>query len=157
MKTVEEVRHLRAELLAEGLLRETGEERDERDAGHAGPDFQGHKIRRFTTPEGYEIYFGETATANDFLTTRLAAPDDIWLHVRAATGSHVVIRAKGHPKSVPRSVLEQAALLCARHSAQKHSSLVAVDYTLRKYVRKPRGAAPGLVQIQQEKTLHVTP
>jgi predicted ribosome quality control (RQC) complex YloA/Tae2 family protein len=119
--------------------------------------FAGFKVRRFTTDEGFEIFMGETADANDYLTTRLSAPDDIWLHVRAAASAHVVIRTKGHPESVPQGVLEQAALLCARNSAQKHSSLVAVDYTLRKFVRKPRGAAPGSVQVQREKTLHVTP
>jgi predicted ribosome quality control (RQC) complex YloA/Tae2 family protein len=32
-----------------------------------------------------------------------------------------------------------------------------VDYTLRKYVRKPRKAKPGLVTISQEKTIIVSP
>ncbi|HLK55064.1 MAG TPA: NFACT RNA binding domain-containing protein, partial [Chthonomonadaceae bacterium] len=151
-----DIRELQGRLLTEGLLREQEKEREEeRQSG--GPDFAGHKISRVTTPEGYEIFIGETATANDYLTTRLSASNDIWLHVRAAPSAHVIIRTHGKPDAVPRSVLEQAALLCARHSNQKHSSLVPVDYTLKKYVRKPRGAAPGSVLIQQEKTLHVTP
>jgi predicted ribosome quality control (RQC) complex YloA/Tae2 family protein len=152
----ETVRRLREELTAEGLLRSdrTGETEGDR---RARPDFQGHKIRRYTTPEGYEILVGESATANDFLTTRVAAPNDLWLHVRAAASAHVVIRTQGHPERVPRSVLEEAARLCVQHSGQKHSSLVPVDYTLKKFVRKPRKAPPGTVQIQQEKTLHITP
>ena len=32
-----------------------------------------------------------------------------------------------------------------------------MDYTLRKYVRKPRKAKPGLVTISQEKTIIVPP
>jgi predicted ribosome quality control (RQC) complex YloA/Tae2 family protein len=32
-----------------------------------------------------------------------------------------------------------------------------VDYTLRKYVRKPRKAKPGLVTITQEKSIVVSP
>ncbi|HZO89501.1 MAG TPA: NFACT RNA binding domain-containing protein [Chthonomonadaceae bacterium] len=157
LETAEAARDLRAELVESGLLRESAEEAGAREAQLAGPDLQGHKIRRLVTPEGYEIFIGETATANDFLITRLAAPNDIWLHVRAAASAHVLIRTHGRPDAVPRSVLEQAARLCARHSSQKHSSLVAVDYTLKKYVRKPRGAAPGSADYHHETTLEVTP
>jgi predicted ribosome quality control (RQC) complex YloA/Tae2 family protein len=141
-------------LIAEGVLRE---ERSAPSAQPSGPDFQGHKIRRYTTPEGYEIYCGETATANDFLTTRVASPSDLWLHVRASPGSHVVIRTKGAPDKVPQAVLLRAATIAALHSNQKHSGLVPVDYTLKKHVRKPRGAAPGSVEVQREKTLHIAP
>jgi len=153
--TEEAVQALQDELTEGRLLR--APEGTEESEPSSGPDFQGHKIRRYQTPEGYEIYVGETATANDYLTTRIAAPNDLWLHVRAAASAHVVIRTRGKPEAVPRSVLERAATLCAQHSSQKHSSLVPVDYTLKKYVRKPRGAAPGSVLLQREKTLHVTP
>lgn len=151
---VADVLNLQRRLIAEGLLRE---EQSAPSVQPSGPDFQGHKIRRYTTPEGYEIYCGETATANDFLTTRVASPNDLWLHVRASPGSHVVIRTKGEPDKIPPGVLHRAALIAALHSNQKHSGLVPVDYTLKKYVRKPRGAAPGSVEVQREKTLHVTP
>ncbi|MCS6776346.1 MAG: NFACT family protein [Chloroherpetonaceae bacterium] len=153
-ETVDSVRELRAELVQKGLLRasEIGDAEK-----HTAPDFEGHRIKRYTTPEGYEILVGESATANDFLTTRVARPDDLWLHVRAATSAHVVIRTQGHPANVPGSVIEQAALLCARNSSQKHSRLVAVDCTLKKYVRKPRGSPPGSVDYQRETTLHVNP
>ena len=153
--TLEPIQHLRAELLANGLLRETNKPSDKPE--RTTLDFQGHKIRRINTAEGYEILVGESATANDFLTTRLASPNDFWLHVRAAASSHVVIRTKGHPEDVPRSVIERAAMLCALHSAQKHTALVAVDYTLKKYVRKPRGSAPGGADYEREMTLHITP
>lgn len=150
------IRQLQAELIASHLLQPQKSEGEEK-APRKANDYQGHKIRGFTTPEGYEIYLGETATANDYLTTRLAASDDLWLHVRAAPSAHVVIRTHGKPDQVPPSVLHYAARLCAQHSSQKHSSLVPVDYTLKKYVRKPRGSAPGSVQIRQEKTLHISP
>ena len=149
-----DVHAFQRKLIAEGVLRE---ERSETTVQPSGPDFQGHKIRRYTSPEGYEIYCGETATANDFLTTRVAAPNDLWLHVRASAGSHVVIRTKGAPDKVPQAVLLRAAMIAALHSTQKHSGLVPVDYTLKKHVRKPRGAAPGSVEVQREKTLHVAP
>ena len=156
--TVAPIQRLRAELIESGLLRpDEAPEIDRNDKSGPKPlDFQGHKIRRYFT-DGYEILVGESATANDFLTTRLAAPNDLWLHVRAAASSHVVIRTRGQGEGIPRSVLEFAALQCALHSGQKHAGLVAVDYTLKKYVRKPRGAAPGGADYQRETTLHIEP
>jgi predicted ribosome quality control (RQC) complex YloA/Tae2 family protein len=149
---VSDIESLETEATRSGLLRkaDTGEDTE-------APDFEGHRIRRILTREGYEIYVGESATANDFLTTRLAGPNDIWLHARAIVSAHVVIKAKGKPELVPHSVLLEAAIACARHSAQKHSSLVPIDYTLRKFVRKPRGAAPGSVDYTREKTLEIRP
>jgi predicted ribosome quality control (RQC) complex YloA/Tae2 family protein len=120
-------------------------------------EFQGHKIRRVMTPQGYEVLIGETATANDFLLTRLASPNDLWFHVRASASAHVIVRTNNRPDAVPRTVIEAAALLCARHSSEKHASIVPVDYTLRKYVRKPRGSAPGYAHYERESTLHITP
>ncbi len=120
-------------------------------------DFEGKRIRVHIAPGGWQVLVGENAEANDYLVTRVAQPNDWWLHVRAGTGAHVVIRTSNRPQAVPREVLEYAAKLAAAHSPARHSSLVAVDYTLRKYVRRPRGAQPGFVTYTHEKTLHVSP
>ena len=32
-----------------------------------------------------------------------------------------------------------------------------MDYTLRKYVRKPNGAKPGMVIYDNQKTIYITP
>lgn len=120
------------------------------------PVFDGHKIKRFTSPDGWEILVGENATANDYLTTKVAAPSDIWLHVRAGTSAHGVIRAQNRPDAVPQAVLVYAAELVAARSEVKHSGLISVDYALKKYVRKPRKSAPGAVVYQNEKTLSVS-
>jgi predicted ribosome quality control (RQC) complex YloA/Tae2 family protein len=146
---------LRAELLRDGALR--GGRAAEPSTDKRQPDFQGKKIRTIQTPEGWEIYFGENSEANDFLTSRVASPNDIWLHVRANASAHVVIRTKNDPTSVPVSVIQKAALLAARHSAAKHSSMVPVDYTLKKFVRRPRGSASGAALYKNEKTVYVSP
>ena len=150
----EELLHLKEELQANGLLNKLTSESDSKGS-QKEQDFAGHKIRRFHTPEGFEVLAGETATANDFLTTRIAAPNDIWLHVRAGASSHVIIRTHGKPERVPRSVLEAAARICARYSKQKHAALVPVDYTLKRYVRKPRGSAAGAVDYRNESSLEL--
>ena len=98
---------------------------------------------------------GENATSNDYLTTKLALSSDIWLHVRAATSAHGIIRAQNRPAAVSASALQQAAEMVAARSESKHSSLIPVDYTLKKHVRKPRKSAPGAVTYTNEKTLFV--
>jgi len=119
------------------------------------PEFEGHKIKRAHTVDGWEILVGENATSNDYLTTKIAVSSDIWLHVRAAASAHGVIRAQNRPAAVSAAALQQAAEMVAARSESKHSSLIPVDYTLKKYVRKPRKSAPGAVTYQNEKTLFV--
>ncbi|MBQ9358220.1 MAG: NFACT family protein [Abditibacteriota bacterium] len=146
-----ELRALQEELLSRGLLREQAARQEEESAA-----FEGHKIRRTFSPEGWEILYGETAEANDHLTGRLARPNDIWLHARQITGSHVIIRTTAKTAgSVPGSAILFAARLAAANSRAKHSSMVPVDYTFRKYVRKPKGSPAGFVLYSREKTIDV--
>ncbi len=121
----------------------------------ARPDFGGKRIRTYTSSEGWTVFVGDSAEANDYLVQRLGQPNDWWLHLRAGTSAHAIIRTDNAPLRVPRETLEFAARLVARRSAAKHAGVVAVDYTLKKYVRKPRKSAPGSVIYTHEKTLHV--
>ncbi|MCC6729300.1 MAG: NFACT family protein [Chthonomonadales bacterium] len=150
-------RALRERLTGAGLLRRPAAAPAMGRRGEERGAFGGKRIRLYQGPEGYDILVGENAEANDYLTTRVAAPNDLWLHVRATTSAHVVVRTANRPDAVPRPVIERAARLAAAHSASKHASLVPVDYTLRKHVRRPRGAAPGTAVYQNEKTIHVEP
>jgi len=149
---VESVRRVQSRLTQSNLLRA---ERSEL-AAEADP-LPGHRIRRVFTADGWEILYGETAQANDYLTQRLARPNDVWLHARSIVGAHVVIRTSGHSAVVPKPLLELASKIAAANSDAKHSSLVPVDHTLRKFVRKPRGAAPGFVTYRNEKTIDINP
>jgi predicted ribosome quality control (RQC) complex YloA/Tae2 family protein len=128
------------------------------EARNAPRPFGGHRIRTYTV-EGYTLLVGETAEANDYVTTRVAAPTDLWMHVRSAHGAHGVLRTNGRPDRVPDTVIRRAAGIVAARSgtAVKHSGLVAVDVTEKRYVRKPRGAKPGLVVIQRERSIDVSP
>ncbi len=155
--TGEEIAAIRASM-SESLARgsqQSGSSAPGERARSALPDFEGHKIKTFHSVDGWEILVGENATSNDYLTTKIASPSDIWLHVRAATSAHGVIRAQNRPASVSPAALQQAAEMVAARSEVKHSSLIPVDYTLKKHVRKPRKSAPGSVTYQNEKTLFV--
>ncbi|HIE52700.1 MAG TPA: fibronectin-binding domain-containing protein [Armatimonadetes bacterium] len=115
------------------------------------------KLERHLSRDGYEIVVGKNAIQNEALLSYVAAPDDIWLHVRGAGSGHVIIRTQGRPHNVPPTTLEEAARLAAQHSPARHSALVPVSYTLRKYVTKVKGGSPGQVTYRHEKTLFVSP
>ncbi|MFM9872596.1 MAG: NFACT family protein [Fimbriimonadaceae bacterium] len=119
--------------------------------------FEGHAIRELLSPGGYRILYGTNATSNDFLTTRVAKGNDLWFHVRGQTSAHVILQTAGNPDKVQKPDLIFAAQISVRNSVAKHGSYVPVDYTLKKYVRKPRGSAAGLAIYEREKTLHVDP
>lgn len=107
----------------------------------------------FKSSEGITIYVGKNNTQNDYLTNRLAHPNDTWLHTKDIPGSHVVIRSS----SFGDETLLAAAQLAAYYSQARTSSQVPVDYTLVKHVRKPNGAKPGFVIYDHQKTLYITP
>lgn len=117
--------------------------------------YEGHQIREMTSPNGWRVLYGATSTANDYLTTKVARPNDWWLHVRGAPSAHVVILTQNQPQRVQKEDLMFAAEVAVRQSPAKHSGYVSVDYTLKKHVRKPRKAAPGLATYTMEKTLVV--
>lgn len=113
--------------------------------------------RVFRSSGGLEIRVGRNAKANDRLTFGHSSPNDIWMHARQVPGSHVILRWREPEGSPPGRDLEEAARLAAFHSRARTSAIVAVDWTRRKYVRKPRGAPPGSVVTQRVRTLFVEP
>ena len=99
---------------------------------------------------------GKSAAGNDHITTKLARPDDLWLHAEGMAGSHVLIRNPGRTE-VPSGVLMKAASLAAYHSKGRSAGKVPVAYTRAKFVKKPKGAKPGLVTLSERKTVMATP
>ncbi len=141
------------EIFNRKLAPETGSEKGRQPES----PYAGHKIRTYRSVDGWEILVGETAESNDYLTTKVAAPSDIWLHARAQVSAHAVIRSQNRPAAVSPAAIRYAAEQVAKRSTSKHSRLVPVDYTLKKYVRKPRGSKPGSVMYSREKTIDVAP
>ena len=110
---------------------------------------------KYISKDGWEIYVGKNNLANDFLTFKLASGNDTWFHAKNIHGSHIVIRNKGSKQSIPLDTLIQAANLAAYFSKAKKDNKVLVDYTFKKYVKKPKNAKPGMVIYSQEKSLWV--
>ena len=114
-------------------------------------------IRFFRLDEGWDVMVGKTDKANDHLTRDIAGPEDIWLHVYNAPGSHVVLKNPRRLETVPFDILKKAACIAAFFSRQKNEDKVLVCYTRKKFVRKPKGMKPGQVLVERQKTLLVKP
>ena len=115
-----------------------------------------HNIYEYELPGGWKVLAGKTDADNDFLSLKMAKPNDYWFHVRGMPGSHVILRAK--PNEDPdRETLKRAAAVAAFHSKARNGGIVAVSCTRGRYVTKPRGAKPGSVQIRKESVFKVRP
>jgi predicted ribosome quality control (RQC) complex YloA/Tae2 family protein len=102
------------------------------------------------------ILIGRNNRQNDLLTMKLARPDDLWFHAKDIPGAHVILTHRQQGE-IPSALMELAASYAAFHSQAKLASKVPVDYTKRRYVRKPVGARLGMVIYDHQKTLIVTP
>ena len=112
------------------------------------------KPMHFVSSTGADIYVGKNNRQNDELTLRFASPNDIRMHTKNIPGSHVIVKGASEQDT---ATMTEAALLAAYYSRARGSENVAVDYTPRKYVKKPAGAKPGMVIYTTNKTAYVTP
>jgi hypothetical protein len=112
--------------------------------------------KSYRSSGGLEILVGRGARSNDELTYEVAKPDDVWLHARDVTGAHVVLRwsQDGAP---PQRDLQEAAALAAWHSRARGSTVVPVDWTRRRYVRRARGGSPGRALVDRVQTVMARP
>lgn len=113
--------------------------------------------RIFRSSQGRVIYIGKNNAQNDWLTMRKGKPNDLWLHVKQISGSHVLVPLEDGEEFPDDATLEEAAALAIYYSQARGSSQVAVDYTHVKQIRKPNAAKPGMVIYDQNWTLYLTP
>lgn len=115
---------------------------------------QKSKPHHYKSSDGFDIYVGKNNVQNDYLTTKFADSNDIWMHTKNIPGSHVIIKSK---EAVSDTALQEGAILAAYYSKAKNSTSVPVDYTERKNVKKPNGSKPGMVIYFTNKTANVNP
>ncbi|MCS6873102.1 MAG: NFACT family protein [Pyrinomonadaceae bacterium] len=113
--------------------------------------------RRFLSSDGMEILVGRGAKENDYLTFRIAKSLDFWFHAADYPGSHVVVRNPRRFESLPQKTLIEAAEIAAFYSQARGQPKVAVNYTQKKFVNKPKSAPHGLVSLSKFKTILVEP
>jgi predicted ribosome quality control (RQC) complex YloA/Tae2 family protein len=145
--SAKDIAEIREELVEEGYLKARKKKQIKKNQS------QKPVLERFFSSDGTEIIVGKNNKQNDYLTNRLAARDEIWLHTKDIPGSHVVIRSR-QPKE--KTILE-AAIIAAYFSKARDSSSVPVDFTLVRHVKKPAGSKPGFVIYENQQTVFVTP
>lgn len=148
-ETENDVNELKAELSEQGYIRAAGGKQSKNKTPKVSPPM------KFTSPDGFTVLVGRNNKQNDQLTLKTAEKNDIWLHVKDITGSHVIIRTGG--QTPPDETILFAAGVAAAYSRAKNSSQVPVDYTLARYVKKPAGAKPGMVIFTNNRTVYVKP
>lgn len=112
-------------------------------------------FRSFTI-DSYKILVGQNAKKNDILTSQFAHKNDIWMHAKDVSGSHVVIKRQGQNK-VPENVIEKAASMAAWFSKGRNDTYFPVLYTEKKNVRKAKGLASGQVLVDKYEVVIVKP
>ena len=143
IETMEQLRELRTYVKKNGLAPAT-----------AGAD-KGQLFRRVEF-QNFVILVGRNAKNNDLLTQNYTHKEDLWLHARDVTGSHVVIKYQAG-KRFPTPVIERAAQLAAWYSKRRTDSLCPVIVTPKKFVRKPKGLPVGAVVVEKEEVILVEP
>ena len=146
-ESISEIAEIREELSIAGYIKQNGARKKKNTTV---PQF-----KEYTSDEGYKILVGKNNRQNDYLTTVLAAKNDLWFHVKNIPGSHVIVMCRGG--EVSDDTVMKAASLAAANSKAAGSSQVPVDYTPVKFVKKPNGAKPGMVIYTTNKTVFVTP
>ena len=140
-----ELEEIRQELVSTGYVKKTTNRRQQRALPKSKP-------YHYRSTDGIDIFVGKNAAQNERLTGD-ARPNEMWLHAKDMPGSHVIVKAEGH---IPDSTLAQAATLAAWYSKGQHSSMVPIDYTLKRYVKKIPGGATGMVTYTNQKTAYMT-
>ncbi len=139
------------------FLAEHAQELEEAGVGEKAKQREQVPFRIFTVDGGYQVWAGKSSRNNDELTLKFSKPNDLWFHARGGSGSHVVLKAAWGRAGPSRKALEQAAAIAAYYSKMRNAKVVPVAMTDRKYVRKPKGGAPGSVIIDREKVIFAEP
>lgn len=112
------------------------------------------RLSAYVLENGIIISVGKNNIQNDYLTNRLAKPNEMWFHIQSGPGSHVVVHKENE---LTEEEIRTAAMLAAYYSAAAASSSVAVDYTRIKNIKKIPGKRNCFVSYTRQKTIYIDP
>ena len=114
-------------------------------------------FRKFIIDDKYQIWVGKDSYSNDLLTTKYCSQNDLWFHVRGASGSHTVLKKNSKTDDVPKEIIKIAASIAAYYSKARNAGNVPVAYTEKKFVKKMKGMNQGAVIMEREKVVNIKP
>ncbi len=136
---------IEAELRDAGLLKQNASQPDNRNKRPQT------NYAEYRASDGTLILVGRNNKENDHLTFKVAKKSDLWLHVKDAPGSHVILKSE----SPSEATLYEAALVAAHFSKFKEATKAPVDVVTVKELWKPNHAKPGFVLFTGQRTLMV--
>ena len=121
-----------------------------KEIGLSKPDKRQVKpaITRYIDEDNYTILVGKNNTQNNYITNKLARPNDYFFHIASYPGCHVIYNGP-----LTEDKIKLVASICVYHS--KKSSIMAVDYVQVKYLKKVKGVSGSFVTYTNQKTTHV--
>ncbi len=135
---------------------------------HAHQPFRVFKLPVLTDPSkpprDFLIHVGKSAMDSDQLVKH-AKGNDLWLHAVGATGSHVIIPSAPFSEGAKQGRVDDPlifaaavlALYYSKNRDQKNQDISSgeVYFSRRHHIKKRKGMAPGLWQIDQAATLGI--
>lgn len=144
-ETTEELNEVKLPLREAGILRRETKQRGKRRDRPGAP-------LAFRAPDGALIQVGKNSVQNERLL-KAAQGNDLWLHAKDMPGSHVLVTLNNRPVSDETLAL---ALKLAAFYSKGRGHAVPVNYTLRRYVKKPAGTPAGYVTFTGERAVQVS-
>lgn len=144
-ESIDDLKAIREELIAEGLLRENSKKRSKKDYSGESREYE---------VNGFTVRVGRNNVENDKVTGG-ARPKDLWFHAKTLHSSHVVMVTAGRvpTENDIRTVCE----ICAYYSGGRNDGKAEVVYTEKKNVKKPPSSPRGFCIYDNYKSLTVAP
>ncbi len=143
-----EFSEIRDELISQGFLKSKKSGKKQMKSATLKP-------LEFTTSQGLTVLVGRNNIQNDRLTFKFGKRGDMWLHAQKCPGSHVLLLSGGG--EIPDDAIVEAAEIAAYYSSAREGTVVTVDYTDVKNIKKPNGAKPGFVVYYTYYSVNVKP
>lgn len=147
-KLEKEFAEIKAELISTGFIKPKRGQKKQMKTASLAP-------LTFKTSQGLTVLVGRNNVQNDKLTFKTAKKGDIWLHAQKCPGSHTILVSDGG--EVPDEAIVEAAEIAAFYSSAKDGTIVTVDYSDVKNIKKPNGAKPGFVVYYTYYSVNVKP
>jgi len=106
-----------------------------------------------TEIDGFTVYYGRNNIENEYVTFKIGDRHDLWFHAKDVPGSHLIVKTNG--EEISDETLYKVGELASQHSKIGQGETIRIDYCLKKYVKKIKGAKPGLVIYSNEKSVFV--
>lgn len=110
----------------------------------------------YISSDGFHMYVGKNNFQNEELTFKFANGGDWWFHAKGMAGSHVIVKREPG-QELSDAAFEEAGRLAAYYSKGRKAPKVEIDYTERKFLKKPPSSRPGFVIYHTNYSLLIEP